>query len=835
MRQFVFVLLLLPFALIAQPLSYFLSSKNQYNPAIPTPRQILGHEVGEWHVTHDKLVSYMQALEAASDRVIIEEYARTYESRLLMNVIITSPKNLARLAEIKASRQQIKSGKIPDGPLVIYQGYSVHGNEPSGSNAVMLYAYHLAAGTDPTLGKMLENVVIILDPCLNPDGLQRYASWVNAHKSTQPNPDPNDREHNEPWPSSRGNHYWFDLNRDWLTVQHPESKGRIRQYQDWLPTVLTDHHEMGTNNTFFFQPGVASRVNPLTPLLNQTLTAEIGKYHALALDSIGSLYYSKEGYDDYFIGKGSSYPDITGSIGILFEQASARGHAQENPYGVLRFPFAIRNQLVTSFSTLRASMAMSDKLKKYQAEFYRNPNLPAKSYLFGNEHDPHRLQAMLDILLAHGVDVHHVSRDVRGLRKGSAFIVPAGQPEVRLIEAMFEQRQGFTDSLFYDISSWSLPQAFDLRCIVLTGKEIDASLIGEKVTGSILKTGQLHGKGSPQAYLLKPTCYNVFKSLNRLLSKGILVEVIHRPHGTNSEIFPQGSLVVPLGVQPEKSRLIEQAILEIRELDGLDVYALSTGLSTSGVDLGSPSKSRLELPRVALLVDEGVTSTEAGEVWHLLDQRVGMAVTLLPSARVNTSDLSRYNRIVMPSGSYSTISTTGKDNLKRWVQNGGVLIGWKTGARWLAANELSKAEFEKDDEKLPGNGTYADYSLATGTRNTSGAILHATLDRSHPLAYGFTTEYLALFRNHNLSLKKSENPYSQPLRYMDNPVLSGYVHPAVLSKIKSSPAAQVTTLGRGRVIILADNPNFRGFWYGTNRLFLNALWFGGTIDAGTGR
>ena len=335
-------------------LSYYFENSEKFDKTIPKPSEVIGHEVGEWHVTHDKLVQYMYALANSSDRIIIEETGKTYEDRPLLILKISSEENIKNLESIRKKHLEISNGlkksDFQNMPAIVYQGYSVHGNEASASNAALLGIYFLAASNNPETIEILNNTVILFDPCLNPDGLQRFAYWANSNKNLVPNPDNNEREFSEIWPGGRTNHYWFDLNRDWLPVQLPESKARIKTFTDWLPNIVTDHHEMGTNSTFFFQPGVPSRVNPLIPNLNQDLTEKIAKYHAEFLDKIGSLYYSKENYDDFYFGKGSTYPDVNGSIGILFEQASSRGHVQQSQNGVLTFPFTIKNQLTTTLS-----------------------------------------------------------------------------------------------------------------------------------------------------------------------------------------------------------------------------------------------------------------------------------------------------------------------------------------------------------------------------------------------------------------------------------------------------------------------------------------------------
>ena len=328
-----FLFLSLTFSISAQKvdLNYYIPSNERYNTNIPTPKEVIGHEVGEWHITHDKLVEYMKALAKTSDRITIEERGQSFEGRPILLLTITSPENHKNLESIRKRHiagTDDASLDVSDDPIVVYQGFSIHGNEPSGSNASLAAAYYLAASLTADTQDLLKNTVILFDPSFNPDGLQRFAYWANTNKSKNINPDPNDREFTEVWPRGRTNHYWFDMNRDWLPVQLPESRARIATFHKWLPNILTDHHEMGTNSTFFFQPGIPSRTNPLTPQMNQDLTKEIGTYHAKALDKIGSQYYSEESFDDFYYGKGSTFPDINGSIGILFEQGSSRGHAK---------------------------------------------------------------------------------------------------------------------------------------------------------------------------------------------------------------------------------------------------------------------------------------------------------------------------------------------------------------------------------------------------------------------------------------------------------------------------------------------------------------------------
>ena len=470
-------------------LEYYLPNNVTYNPDIPTPESVIRHQVGEWHISHDKLVEYMYAVAKASNRVTIENRDSTFEGRPLLLLTITSEANHQNLESIRTKHiANTNSNDFESGqPIVVYQGYSIHGNESSGSNAALVLAYYLAAAEGDAINNLLSNTVILLDPSMNPDGLQRFAYWANTNKSQNLNPDPNDREYSEVWPGGRTNHYWFDMNRDWLPVQLPESRARIETFHDWLPNILTDHHEMGTNATFFFQPGIPSRTHPLTPKLNQKLTKDIAKYHAKAFDKIGSLYYTEESFDDFYYGKGSTFPDINGAIGILFEQASSRGHTQESANGILTFPFTIRNQFTASLSTLEAALGMREDILKYQHDFYKNARAEAQkakqsAVVFGSEKDAARTYHLAEILNRHKIKLHELNSDVtlkgKSFKKGYSYVVPKNQKNTRLINAMFEKRTKFQDSLFYDVSAWTFPMAFNLDY----DENASLSIAGEEVT-----------------------------------------------------------------------------------------------------------------------------------------------------------------------------------------------------------------------------------------------------------------------------------------------------------------------------------------------------------------
>ncbi len=609
--------------------SYYLYDNHPYNPDIPTPQSVLGYEVGEWHVSHDRLVQYMTALAQASERITLENRGYTFERRPLLLLTITSPENHQRIDEIKAQHQQLTTPEgsnlaVENMPAVLYQGFSIHGNEPSGANAGLLAAYHLAASEDPETLTLLDEVVVLFDPSFNPDGLQRFAYWANTNRSMNLNPDNNDREYSEVWPGGRTNHYWFDLNRDWLPTQLPESQARIKTYIDWLPNVLTDHHEMGTNSSFFFQPGIPDRVNPLTPDMNQKLTQEIGKFHAAAFDELGSLYYSEEDYDDFFYGKGSTYPDINGSIGILFEQASSRGHLQNSDNGVLTFPFTIRNQLTAAFSTLKAVKTLRVSLLEYMRSFYSNAAAEAakskqKALVFGNPKDPAGAYEMARVMDRHGIQLHKIRQSSRingqEYPEASSYVVPLNQKKSRLIKALFNIQTQFKDSLFYDISAWSFPHAFNQNYSYLN----DSKQLGAPLTPLQKPEGTVSQKGS-YAYLFEGHSYYAPKALYSLLSKGIRVKVSMLPFTRNGVRYDYGTYMVPVQNQSLDADALYALMQSVAKDNALSVLGVNGG-STEGIDLGSRNFRAVELPKVALLVGDGVRSYDAGEIWHLMDTR----------------------------------------------------------------------------------------------------------------------------------------------------------------------------------------------------------------------
>ena len=815
-----------------------------YGGDVPSPLDVLGYRIGERHTLPHEVVDYFRRVAASSPRVVVEEHGRTYEGRPLIHAIVTSPANHARLEEIRRANlrlsdapETVSDAELAGMPAVAYMNYSIHGNEASGTEASLLTLYHLAAGQGGPVDAVLEDVVVIINPMLNPDGRDRFTDWANRNRGGVPVADPQDREHDEAWPGGRTNHYWFDLNRDWLPLVHPESRGRVAVYHRWRPQVLTDYHEMGSENTYFFMPGHAGRTNPFTPAINQALTAEMATYHARLLDRIGSLYYTAEGYDDFYYGKGSTFPDVQGTVGILFEQASSRALERETQNGVLTYAFTIRNQFTASLSTLEATVAMRERLLRYQRDFYAEADgwarsHPVKGYVVSVSGDRTRAQALAALLQSHRVDVYDLARDVEAdgvrFRAGEAYVVPVAQPQARFIASVMEPMTEFEDSLFYDVSTWTLPLAYGVRYAELDGDP--RRLLGQPLPPVAADGGALVGGEAAYAYLMPWDRYFAPRALYRLQAAGILARVMTSSFSADVAgrvvEFAPGTIVVPV-IQPDvDAAAVHGAVVEAVGADQVRVYATGTGLTAGGYDLGSRSAGVLERPRIALLTGEGTSSYDAGATWHLLSERFRIPVSLLDVGAVGDAELGRYNTLVLAGGSYRGLDA---DAVRRWVRGGGRIVAMGDAVAWLDGAELLDAEPRPlDVDSLVAGKAWADLQDARGAQVIGGAILRVLLDTTHPVAYGYD-ETVAVFRQGEHAYEITDRPGTTVGVYAPAPVVSGYASAPRRQQLAGSAAVIAERVGRGAIVAFMDQPNFRGFWYGTNGLFLNAVFFGGIL------
>ncbi len=813
---------------------YFLKKFHPFDADIPSPEAFLGYGIGEHHTRHDRIVSYLEKLAELSDRASIYEYGKTHEGRKLVILTVTETGHLSNLDALQAQHLAFTDpNKRPvnydEVPIFINLGYNVHGNEPSSSEAALLMAYTLVASNSAEIQNYRRNAVIFIDPTINPDGRDRHTQWANMYQGNPLVADPQDAEHNEYWPGGRTNHYWFDLNRDWLLGINPESRGKLAWFHQWYPNVVTDFHEMGTQSTYFFEPMKTNgSLRPIMPKENyEDLNNLFGTYFAKALDSIGSFYFTKEVFDGTYPGYGSSYPDLQGGLALLFEQASSRGHKQKTAFGEIGFPFTIRNQYLSSITTVKAAVENKAQLRKYQQDFFKSALINSaisrtKAYRFGDAHDKNLVKAFIDKLLLHQIEVY---------RSGDQYVVPTAQPQYRMVQTMFETYQRYRDSVYYDASAWSVANFYNMKYSPQT--RINR---GQRITSTENMITVAPVQKSDYAYIIDWDDYNAPAVLHALQSKGLVVSSAFKPfsvRGENTKSFNYGALVVPVSLQKKSSDEVYTLLQEAQRQFQVPMLGVDTGYSFKGIDLGSRYVEPLKKPKAAMLIGNGIRSYEAGEVWHLLDTRVHMPITKIPLRNFSRANLDKYNTLVMVSGNYRLTQKL-QDKIKDWVKKGNTLITIGTATKWAIEKKLVKEKLvksEEDSTKLTPRKPYVDAPENIGKESVGGVILRVDLDVTHPLAFGYHDASIPIYKNNTVWMAPSKNAYATVAQYAKNPLIDGFITNKNRDEFLSKSASLVVSkVGSGRAILFADNPNFRGSWYGTNRLFLNALFLGNEVN-----
>jgi len=832
----IFIFTGISFSYAASVASY-LPENHAYNPDIAKPESVLGFGIGERHPRHDQMLDYMETLVNQSDRLVLTDMGRTNQLRKQVLVTISSPNNLAKLDGLLKERQLSDEPKA-DEPLVIWLGYSVHGDEISGTNAAMVVAYHLAASQEASVADMLENTIIVMEPSINPDGMDRFVNWVTTHRGITPNSDPNHIEHHQGWRTGRTNHFGFDLNRDWLLLSQKESQHRLKYFHQYRPHVLGDFHEMGANGSYFFQPGIPTRNHPLTPEKNTELTQLLAGYHAAALDKENRLYYSEESFDDFYYGKGSTYPDINGGVGILFEQASSRGLQQETVNGLLTFSYGIKNQVLTSLSTINGSWENRERLKQYRKEFFLEAEKLAKKekfsgYLIHEAYDSYRLNAFLDKLNQHQIKIYPLADDFRHNSKlypqKNTYYIPLAQPQYRVIKALFTQQTDFEDNTFYDVSGWTMPLAMDIEFQQV-----------ERTWGLNLRETPWQGQSQPIANKIAADAYAYAfewhhsmapKLLNALLASEIKAKVATKAFSAvvngKEKVFQPGTIVLPAGIQTEAGW--RDSILQLAQANQIRLFGLTTGFTPQGIDLGSGSLKLLKSPKVLLVGGKGISQYEAAESLFYLDDMLNVPVTLVEHTRLKKIKLADYSHIFLVDGNYAGFNAALSNQIESWVKSGGVIVAQKRAAKWLSEKGILNVDFVSSnhiDQLFDTEGLrYQDKEKLAGRKRIAGAIFETIIDTSHPLGYGYTHDTLPLFRNSTLIMDKPSLPFVTFAQYSQEPLLSGHTDRNLVNRIANNAAIAAHDLGKGRVIATSDNLAFRGYWLGSAKLLANSLFF----------
>nr|WP_317623778.1 M14 family zinc carboxypeptidase [Shewanella halifaxensis] len=809
-----------------------------YGVTTTSPEAFLGYPLGERLLRHDQINTYLKEIAQQNPRVSIENTGQSHEARQQLTAVITSPENQAKLDEILAERQQIKYLGKQGGPLIIWLAYSIHGDEISGAHSAIKLSHMLATSEEKWVVNLLDKAVVLITPSQNPDGLDRFSTWANGYAGKVTVSDPNHKEHKQGWPTGRSNHYLADLNRDWLFLRHPESQGRVALFHRWQPHYVGDFHEMGHNFTYFFQPGVPERTHPLTPAGNQKLTAKLAAYHQAELDAKKQNYFSRQLFDDFFYGKGSTYPDINGAIGVLFEQASARGQQQDSVNGVLSLQEAIENQYATSISSLKGAIALKSELEHYQAEFFKNKHQKAMKkkphqagLLLSANNDQGRINALTKLLDQHLIAYYYLTKPLTQggveFEVDNSLFIPHNQAQSSLLKAMFDDRTEFVDPTFYDISTWNLQHAFDLtlrRNIKLelsvlsqTAPEFQPDSWGDNTVALLIDWRQ-----SQAASLLQ-----------QLLEQGVMVKFAAKPFSiavaAKESDFAAGTLQIPLKQDNLSADEISQKVGKLAQEFKVNIVAVDTSAATQGIDLGSPDFKVIKPIRPLIISGKGTSIAEVGQLWYYLDNTLGVATTLVDINNLALVKLSDYSHVLMADGNYFTLNERFARKLGQFASNGGVVIAQKGALDWLSKSNLLKTNLRSDrfyKQLFDADGlTFDKKSKFKAEQEIGGAILELKLDTSHPINFGLNDDRLPVLKNQVLGFSQTTNDFTVAAKYASDPLLSGYLAQEYQSSFSNSPAIIIESHNKGAVVAMADNLLFRNIWLGSQKVYANALYF----------
>ncbi|MBS0010614.1 MAG: hypothetical protein KFF49_04350 [Bacteroidales bacterium] len=843
MRTSIIIISLLTFCLVSRGQDeYYFPDRPDFKPGIPSPREFLGYDIGMHHSRYDMIVDYMKTLSEKSERVIFELTAYSVEMRPQIMLTISSKENLGKLEEIRLKHLELTSASgtagdnADDVPVIIQLGFNVHGNEASGGEASLLAAYYLAAAEGEEVNDILHNSVIFIEPVLNPDGRDRFASWVNMNRGMPAVADPYDREHNEAWPGGRTNHYWFDLNRDWLPLSQVESRNRIRRYHQWLPNVISDHHEMGTNSTFFFEPTKKGSENPIITMENYiTLNKLFADEYAKALDAINHYYDSGRSFDNLYPGYGSSYGDMHGGLAILFEQASSRGLVQETDLGYrLTFSLGIRNQLYAALTTVRTAVNKRALLNDYMLRFYRDAldeakKDPVKAYVFGDGKDQNRTRYFIELLLMHNIDVYlnneNIERDGRKFEAGRSWYVPTKQRQYKMVRTMFETTLSFNDSLFYDATAWAMAYSYGLPFAGL-GKNPQ----GEKID-RLPESVYTPPAYSDYGYVFNWSDYNSAMALYYIQSRGVRTraawDTFSMDTGGNIKDYSRGSVFIPVQYQDMNPAQVYEIISTAAGMAAIDIDAIRGSVTKEGPWIGNGSFKTIKKPEVLMLTGDGVSSLNAGALWHFFETKISMPLTKADISSFGRIDLSEYNTLILPSGSYKTLSEGDANKISEWVSKGGNLITIAYAFRFLDEHKIAGIKYDsRRPEMSKDRIDYDKIRAESGKHSIGGVFCETDLDISHPLGFGYNSRKLTVYRNHSLFVDPGEGHTSNVAIYTGDPLISGFCTDENIEKMKGSVSLLSLTKGRGKIIVFVDDPVFRACWYGTNKLLMNAVFFG---------
>jgi hypothetical protein len=861
-----------------------------YDPAIPTLEQVVGHDWGERITSPDELYRYLDAIAAATPRVTVHEYARSWEGRPLHYVVVGSEANMARIVEIRTDNVALADPRsltaadadriVGSAPVITWLAYGVHGNEISSSDAALATIYHLAAAqNDPVADTILANSIVVLDPMQNPDGRNRFSNNYRQAKGLWPDGNNAAAELNEPWPGGRTNHYLFDLNRDWFAQTQPETKGKVAAFMQWRPQVYIDLHEMGGNSSYYFPP----QADPRNPNEAESITSWIGtlgENNARWFDRMGFDYFQREVFDAFYPGYGVSWPLYQGAIGATYEEASSRGLLYDrNDETTLTFKDTVHRHFIASISTAEMAAENREQVLRDFVELGRSAIAEGeresmREIVIDPSRDPGRADHLVALLMSQGVEVAQASEafantvsDYYGgepMRRefpAGSYRISMAQPAKRLIKVLMapetpmdeeflrEQRRRYArreGDQIYDISGWSLPLLFDLDAYSATEPSTSADVMTvDLLAEAPATTGGVHGEPATVAYMVPWGTQSAAFGLAAMHRHGMRVHSAGEAFTIGGRTYPQGSLIIKVAGNSDN---LHDQLSMIGSHHGVDIYPTNTSQVTDGPNFGSGRVRYLPAPRVALLWDSPTSSNSAGWARYLLEVAFHTPVTIIRTSQLGRADLDDFNVLIMPDafsfgggGGYGGVFGGGMlDNLKEWVREGGTLITLGAATQWATTEDVgliaTERKMKSNEEGVadPGEDTPATglpdgvYPEEESPTPLPGPILRAQLDTEHWLASGYGDRINLIAQSRNIYTPLTLDKGINVATYLpvDDLLVSGVAWQPELEMIAGTPFLMYVRQGGGHVVAFVEDPNYRAYFDGLNLLFLNGVMLG---------
>ncbi|MEM6844609.1 MAG: M14 metallopeptidase family protein [Bacteroidota bacterium] len=828
---------------------------NSVPAQVLTPSEFLGYELGERFTRYHQVINYFEQVADQSERVTLVDYGETNEHRSLVLAYVSSPENTDRLEEIRQTnlaRTGLTDGgtDAEDDIAIVWLSYNVHGNEAVATESAMQVLYELASDQNALATEWLENTVVIIDPCLNPDGHDRYVNWYDQKVNTITNAQPESWEHDEPWPGGRMNHYLFDLNRDWAWATQKETRQRLKLYNEWLPHIHADYHEQGINSPYYFAPA-AEPYHAIITDWQRELQTMIGQNNARYFDDEGWLYFTRERFDLLYPSYGDTYPMFNGAIGMTYEQGGSgrAGLAVLTEEGdTLTLKDRIAHHVTTSLSTIEVASQNASRIVEEFTDFYsksrRGDFGTYQSYVIKSSNNSEKITALRSLL-----DTHQIQyQESATTRKSSGFsyqqnanidfslelgdlVISSRQPKSVLLQTLFEPEAELSDSITYDITAWAIPYAYDLDAYALTNS---VNAVREPVQTTFTP---INPESSTYAYVSRWRGVQDVQFLSELIKRGIKVRYSTRDFSVDGQAFDAGALIITRANNRHLSNEFHEIIVSIANELEQKIYPVPTGYAESGFDLGSGEIHYIEPPKVLLVAGEEVSPYGLGEIWYFFEQEINYPVSVVNTQNLGDIDLVDYNILILPSGRYSQVLQD--VSLKDWVQRGGKVIALEDALKYFGAREeyqlseyIDKQEKNKL-EKLEENyqeqhrlAAYDERERRDISNYISGSIFKVRLDNTHPLGMGYPNHYFTLKRGNSRYgyLKKGWNVATLE---SEDALVSGFVGAEIQKQLPNSLVFGVEEMGNGTIVYMVDNPLFRAFWQNGKLLFGNALFLVG--------